>query len=220
MIPIAAISARLGWILCAAIAAAALGFGLFAQMVWHMRPCPWCILQRLIYGVILLASLAGVLLTPTRSVLMQVDEGTNGTNGTKGTKGTNGNIAGDVGGSSSGGLRRGALLGMSGSVILMAVAGIAAAGWQSFGPIDAAGCALTLADRIVQATGLDVRLPLMFSATANCDEANVPLLGIPFAIWSLLTFAVIAAVMAFVARCIVRPPDIGGGGDSSRAVSG
>jgi hypothetical protein len=45
---------------------------------------------------------------------------------------------------------------------------------------------------------LDVRLPKIFSATANCDEANVPLMGIPFAIWSLLTYAIIGAMMAFV----------------------
>lgn len=207
MIPISASSARAAWILCSAIAAAALGFGLFAQLVWHMRPCPWCTLQRLIYAVILLVSLAGVLLMSTRDAFKPVDESASGIG------------AREVGGQWSGGFWRGALLGIGGSVILMAVAGIAAAGWQSFGPIDAAGCALTLADRIVQATGLDVRLPLMFSATANCDEANIPLLGIPFALWSLLTFAVIAAVMAFAIWCIVRPPDIGGG-SSSRSVSG
>jgi disulfide bond formation protein DsbB len=88
-----------------------------------------------------------------------------------------------------------ARLGLSGLVIALALAGVAAAAWQSFGPVDAAGCSLTLADRIVQATTLDIRLPFLFSATANCDEANVPLLGIPFAVWSMLTFAIIALLM-------------------------
>jgi disulfide bond formation protein DsbB len=82
-------------------------------------------------------------------------------------------------------------------VIALALVGVAAAAWQSFGPVDAAGCSLTLADRIVQATTLDVRLPFLFSATANCDEANVPLLGIPFAIWSMLTFVIITLMMIF-----------------------
>jgi disulfide bond formation protein DsbB len=155
--PRPAIPVRVGLTFCAAVAAGALGFGMVAQLVWHMRPCPWCTLQRLIYALILLSSLAGVAIH-----------------------------------------WRGARLGISCSVILLAAAGVAAAAWQSFGPVDAGGCALTLADRIVQATGLDVRLPKIFSATANCDEANVPLMGIPFAIWSLLTYAIIGAVMAFV----------------------
>ena len=151
------IPVRAGLIFCAAVAAGALGFGMVAQLVWHMRPCPWCTLQRLIYAAILLSSLTGIAID-----------------------------------------WRGARLGIGCSVILLAAAGIAAAAWQSFGPVDAGGCALTLADRIVQATGLDVRLPKIFSATANCDEANVPLMGIPFAIWSLLTYAIMGAVMAFV----------------------
>jgi disulfide bond formation protein DsbB len=93
-----------------------------------------------------------------------------------------------------------ARLGFSGLVIALALAGVAAAAWQSFGPVDAAGCSLTLADRIVQATTLDIRLPFLFSATANCDEANVPLLGIPFAVWSMLTFAIIALLMMIASK--------------------
>lgn len=157
MTPRPEIPVRAGLFFCAAVAAGALGFGMYAQLVWQMRPCPWCTLQRLIYAVILLSSLGGVAMNWPSPRLW-----------------------------------------ISCTVILMAAAGIAAAAWQSFGPVDPGGCALTLADRIVQATGLDVRLPKMFSATANCDEANVPLLGIPFAIWSLLTYAIIGAVMAFV----------------------
>ncbi len=30
----------------------AVAFALFAEHVWDMRPCPWCVLQRLIYLVI------------------------------------------------------------------------------------------------------------------------------------------------------------------------
>jgi disulfide bond formation protein DsbB len=64
---------------------------------------------------------------------------------------------------------------------------------------------LTLADRIVQATTLDVRLPLLFSATANCDEANVPLLGVPFAVWSMLIFAFIAFLMMIASTSTSTP---------------
>lgn len=36
----------------------ALGFAVFTQQVWDMRPCPWCVLQRLLYILIALLSLA------------------------------------------------------------------------------------------------------------------------------------------------------------------
>lgn len=32
----------------------AVGFAVFAQQVWDMRPCPWCVLQRLIFLVVAL----------------------------------------------------------------------------------------------------------------------------------------------------------------------
>jgi disulfide bond formation protein DsbB len=35
----------------------AVAFALFAQYVWDMRPCPWCVLQRLIFLVIAVLSL-------------------------------------------------------------------------------------------------------------------------------------------------------------------
>ena len=156
-----------GLIGCFTIATGALVFGLFAQVVWHMRPCPWCTLQRLIFATLSISSLLGALVGLTDSRLGFHQKQSMGF----------------------------ARLGFSGLVIALALAGVAAAAWQSFGPVDAAGCSLTLADRIVQATTLDIRLPFLFSATANCDEANVPLLGIPFAVWSMLTFAIIALLM-------------------------
>jgi len=160
---------RWGLIGCFLIATGALVFGLFAQVVWHMRPCPWCTLQRLIFATLSIASLLGALAGFTDAWLGFHQKQS----------------------------RWFARLVFSGLVIALALVGVAAAAWQSFGPVDAAGCSLTLADRIVQATTLDVRLPFLFSATANCDEANVPLLGIPFAIWSMLTFVIITLMMIF-----------------------
>jgi protein dithiol:quinone oxidoreductase len=126
----------------AALALASLGIALIAQHWADMRPCPWCVLQRLIYlGIVLVA-----------------------------------------------------VLGWAIPVIALALSGVAAALWQSFGAADAGGCNLTLADRIVGATGLDQALPAIFGATANCDEANVPLFGVPFATWSLTIFALMAAL--------------------------
>jgi len=37
---------------------AAVGFALFSQYQWNMQPCPWCILQRVIF--LLIALLAGL----------------------------------------------------------------------------------------------------------------------------------------------------------------
>lgn len=37
----------------------AVGFAVFAQQVWDMRPCPWCVLQRLIFLIIALLCIIG-----------------------------------------------------------------------------------------------------------------------------------------------------------------
>jgi len=55
-------------------------------------------------------------------------------------------------------------------------------------------CKLTLADRIVSATGLDARLPGVFGVWASCADAAVKLLGLPYEAWSLAAFVVLAAM--------------------------
>lgn len=47
----------------AAIALAAVGAALITQHVFEMMPCPWCVLQRLIFVTIALAALPGWLLS-------------------------------------------------------------------------------------------------------------------------------------------------------------
>lgn len=76
--------------------------------------------------------------------------------------------------------------------LLLAASGIATALWQQLVASKSASCDLTLADRIMDVTTLDRNWPSMFSATANCAEASVPLLGVPYAMWSLATFALVA----------------------------
>ncbi len=77
-------------------------------------------------------------------------------------------------------------------VLLSALAGVAAALWQHFQAAASASCNLTLADKIVTALKLDSLLPAVFSATANCADAAVNLLGVPYDFWSLGLFALIA----------------------------
>ena len=72
---------------------------------------------------------------------------------------------------------------------LLALCGIAAALWQQFVAAKSASCNLTLADRIMTATRLDTLLPSVFEARASCADAAVDLLGVPYAIWAALAFA-------------------------------
>ncbi len=45
-------SARPLYLLIAIAAFAAVGFAVFTQYHWNMQPCPWCVLQRLLFLVI------------------------------------------------------------------------------------------------------------------------------------------------------------------------
>lgn len=86
-----------------------------------------------------------------------------------------------------GGTRLGA-----GLALLAALAGAAAALWQHFVANASASCAMTLADRLMGATGLDARFPEVFAAYASCAEAKVDLLGMPYEFWSLALFVALA----------------------------
>ena len=78
-------------------------------------------------------------------------------------------------------------------IFLLAVSGVAATAWQHFVAAKSASCNLTLADKIVSALKLDTSLPAVFSATANCADAAVNMLGVPYAFWAMAAFLVIAA---------------------------
>ncbi|MCC7060600.1 MAG: disulfide bond formation protein B [Burkholderiaceae bacterium] len=85
-----------------------------------------------------------------------------------------------------------ALAALSALAGLVAAAGLWAALHQQFVAAQTQSCAFTLADRLLMKTGLDESLPWLFEATASCSEANVSLLGVPFAIWSAALFALLA----------------------------
>ena len=79
-----------------------------------------------------------------------------------------------------------------GLVLLLGLSGVAAALWQHFQAAASASCNLTLADKIISALKLDSLLPAVFLATANCADAAVNLLGVPYDFWSLGLFALLA----------------------------
>ena len=137
------------------LAAAALSLGvvaaaLFTQHVLGMLPCPWCVLQRLIFVTIAAFALVGAAVRA-----------------------------------------RAAQTVAAGLVLVGALAGAAAALWQHFVAASSTSCKLTLADRVMSATGLDALLPNVFAAWATCADAAVKLLGLPYEAWSLLVFLLI-----------------------------
>ncbi|MEQ1805462.1 MAG: disulfide bond formation protein B [Burkholderiaceae bacterium] len=139
--------------------AVALGLALGAQYVFEMRPCPWCILQRLIFIVIGLLCLIGALLAarPVR-------------------------------------------IACAGATFTLALLGAAAALWQHNVAAKSSSCNLTLADKVLNALGVEALWPTLFQVTANCADSAVRVLGVAFEHWSLALYLLlgIGAASAFL----------------------
>ena len=136
----------------AGVSLAAVAAALVSQHGFDMQPCPWCVLQRLVFVLIALVALAGL---AARSVTA----------------------------------RRGIAFGL----LLLCGAGIAAVLWQHFVAAASKSCNLTLADRIMAASGLPGLLPDVFEARASCADAAANLLGVPYEFWGLALFIAIEA---------------------------
>jgi protein dithiol:quinone oxidoreductase len=143
----------------AVVAFGSVAAALVSQHVYDMQPCPWCVLQRLIFLAVGVFALLGLVW--------------------RGPAGSR--VAATF-------------------ALLLCAAGIAAAIWQHFVAAKSASCNLTLADRIVSATQLDRLLPDVFEARASCADAAVNLLGVPYAIWAALAFAVCAIALVRALR--------------------
>lgn len=81
---------------------------------------------------------------------------------------------------------------------LLSFTGVAVALYQHLVAAKSASCNLTIADRIMSRSGLADAWPAMFDATARCDEADRPWLGVPFSLWGATLFAIlgVCALMA------------------------
>ena len=145
----------------AALCVAAVGLALVSQHVYDMQPCPWCILQRIIYLAIALLCLiaAAVSAVIPRRVI-------------------------------------GVL------TLLLALSGGASALYQELVASKSASCNLTFADKVISALGLDGAYPPLLQVTANCSDAAVSVLGVPYAYWSLALFVAIAAASS---RVVLQP---------------
>ena len=140
----------------------AVGLAAIAQYVFNMQPCPWCVLQRLIYIVIGVLALVGAVLP---GVLRRL---------------------------------------FTGLALLGALWGIGTALYQQLHAVNEQSCDLSMAERFIAWLGLDQLLPQLFVAYASCADAAVSVLGIPFAVWSCLMFAVLALLLAWTLRAALR----------------
>jgi len=141
----------------AGISLAAVAAALVTQHVFDMQPCPWCVLQRLIFVLVAVVALVGLAWR-------------------------------------SGAGQRSTAIGL----LLLCAAGAAAALWQHFVAAVSNSCNLTLADRIVSATGLPALLPDVFEARATCADAAVKLAGVPYEFWALALFFIIEAAAVWL----------------------
>ena len=67
-------------------------------------------------------------------------------------------------------------------------------------------CGITAVDRLLASTGLADWLPSVFQPQAACNEADQPLLGLPYSLWSaLLALLLILLSLAGFSRLMSRP---------------
>lgn len=76
---------------------------------------------------------------------------------------------------------------------VLSLSGAGVALYQHWVAARSVSCQLTFADRIISILGLADAWPAMFEATARCDEADRPWLGLPFSLWGAMLFAVLGA---------------------------
>jgi disulfide bond formation protein DsbB len=90
---------------------------------------------------------------------------------------------------------------------LTAALGLAAALFHQFVAARPGGCGITIADKFLMATSLHEFAPWIFNPSGPCDDANAPLLGVSFALWSATMFALLSvgAVLALVLELRERP---------------
>lgn len=87
---------------------------------------------------------------------------------------------------------------------LLVSAGLWAALHQHFVASGSASCDLSFADRVIMSVSLDTLLPWVFKANASCDQANVPLLGLPFALWSAIAFGILMLIALLGTLRLIR----------------
>lgn len=101
-------------------------------------------------------------------------------------------------------------LGLYAAALLLSLCGAAAAVWQHFGAANSLSCGLSLAERIISATGLDRLAPAVMAPQTSCADGAVDLLGVPYEFWSLGLYCVIAAILSAMLVSLLHPKPRGG----------
>lgn len=89
-------------------------------------------------------------------------------------------------------------------VLLLSLTGMAAAWHQWTVAAQSFSCDQTLADRLIVGSGLDASMPWLFGIYATCMDAAVSILGLDFAVWSLLLYGVFAVASLLALRASKR----------------
>ena len=84
---------------------------------------------------------------------------------------------------------------LGGLAIAVCLSGIAAALYQHFVAAKLASCALTFADRFLNALNVEKWWPAVFQVRGSCADAAVDLAGVPYEFWSLALFVVVVAMV-------------------------
>jgi len=100
---------------------------------------------------------------------------------------------------------RGVQIGAALAADALAVAGAAAALYQHFVASLSDSCGVSLADKLIMTLSLHELAPWMFFADAPCNAANMPFLGVPFALWSLAGFLVLGSGALAALIVLLRP---------------
>lgn len=134
----------------------ALIIALVSQHLFGLRPCAWCVFQRLLLVGVLALSVLGYLALRHQAHLL-------------------------------------ALLSRL-SLIALSIGGILSAWYQYSVAAKMFSCDMTFADKFMTQSGLESAWPWFFGIYASCMDASVAVLGLDYALWSLLLFAGLSAM--------------------------
>ena len=124
-----------------------------------MRPCAWCVFQRLLLIVVLAFSIFGYLVASLKLRFLSQ------------------------------------LFGLLSA--LTAIGGVLSAWYQYNVAAKLFSCDMTFADRFMTQSGLESALPWLFGIYSTCMDATVHVFGLEYALWALLLFVIIGAVMLY-----------------------
>jgi len=89
---------------------------------------------------------------------------------------------------------RGGHLAALSTCLLLSLAGVVSAWYQHTVAAQMFSCDRTFADRFMTGSGLESAMPFLFGIYATCMDAAVKVLGIEYAIWSLMLFALLVLI--------------------------